>query len=89
MNVITWILTGGIAGWVGYSYMKLNLDRGMALSVVIGVLGGFFGGNVVAPMLGAVLNATNDFSLFSMVVALASAVACLTLGNLISERYGF
>ena len=89
MNVMTWILTGGIAGWVGYSYMKLNLDRGMALSVVIGMLGGFFGGNVVAPMLGAVLNATNDFSLFSMVVALASAAACLTLGNLISERYGF
>ena len=86
---MTWILTGGIAGWVGYSYMKLNLDRGMALSVVIGMLGGFFGGNVVAPMLGAALNATNDFSLFSMVVALASAVACLTLGNLISERYGY
>ena len=89
MNVMTWILTGGIAGWVGYSYMKLNVDRGMALSVVIGMLGGFFGGNVVAPMLGAALNTTNDFSLFSMVVALASAVTCLTLGNLISERYGF
>lgn len=89
MNVMIWILTGGIAGWIGYSYMKLNAGRGMTLSVIIGMLGGFFGGDVVAPMLGAVLNATNDFSLFSMVVALASATACLTLGNVVSERYGF
>lgn len=89
MNVMTWILTGGIAGWLGYSYMKLNVDRGMTLSVIIGMLGGFFGGDVLAPMLGAVLNAANDFSLFSMVVALASAAACLTLGNVVAERYGF
>lgn len=88
MNVMTWILTGGIAGWLGYSYMKFNLDRGMALSVIIGMFGGLVGGAIVAPMLGAVLNTTNDFSLFSMVVALASATACLAAGNLVSQRYG-
>jgi uncharacterized membrane protein YeaQ/YmgE (transglycosylase-associated protein family) len=50
-------------------------------------LGGFFGGNVLAPMLGAVTDAPNDFSLFSLVIAMTSAAACLAIGNLVSNRY--
>ena len=50
--------------------------------------GRIFGGNVLAPMLGAVTDTPNDFSVFSMMVALASAAACLAIGNLLSNRYG-
>ena len=88
MNIMIWLLAGGIAGWIGYAYVKFNEDRGMMASVIIGMIGGFFGGKVVAPMLGAVVSPTNDFSTFSMVVALASAAACLAIGNLLSTRYG-
>ena len=88
MNIMIWILTGGIAGWIGYSYVKFNADRGMVASVIIGMIGGFIGGKMLAPMLGAVVSASNDFNMFSMVVALASAAACLTVGNVVSERYG-
>lgn len=84
MNIMIWLLAGGVAGWIGYSYVKFNEDRGMMVSVILGMVGGFFGGKVIAPMLGA----ANDFSLFSVVVALASAAACLTIGNLVSTRYG-
>jgi hypothetical protein len=34
------------------------------------------------------VSATSDFSMFSIVVALAGAAACLTVSNLVSERYG-
>jgi len=87
MNVMIWLFAGGVAGWVGYSYLKFNEDRGLMISIVIGVTGGFLGGNVLAPMFGAVKDAANTFSLFSMVVALASAAACLVVGNVISTRY--
>ncbi|HET9403757.1 MAG TPA: hypothetical protein VFO57_04165 [Burkholderiales bacterium] len=88
MNIMIWLLAGGIAGWIGYTYMQFNEDRGMIVSIIIGMLGGFFGGKVLAPMLGAVAASPADFSLPGVVVALASAAACLALGNLISNRYG-
>jgi uncharacterized membrane protein YeaQ/YmgE (transglycosylase-associated protein family) len=88
MNIAMWVLAGGILGWIGYTYLGANKERGMMISIVIGVVGGFFGGNVLAPMLGAVTDTPNDFSLFSMVIAMTSAAACLAIGNLVSNRYG-
>lgn len=88
MNIAMWVLAGGVAGWIGYAVLKANEERGMTISIIIGTVGGFFGGNVVAPMLGAVTDAPNDFSVFSLVVALASAAASLAIGNLVSNRYG-
>ena len=88
MNIAMWVVAGGIAGWMGYTLLKLNEDRGLIISIIIGVVGGFFGGNVLAPMLGAVTDTPNNFNLFSMVVALASAAGCLGIGNLLSNRFG-
>ena len=88
MNIAMWVLAGGVLGWIGYAYLKANEERGMAISVIIGMLGGFLGGKVLAPMLGAVTDAPNDFSLFSMTIALAGAAACLAVGNLLSSRFG-
>ena len=88
MNIAMWVLAGGALGWIGFAYLKANEDRGMAFSVIIGVLGGFFGGNVLAPMLGAVTDTPNDFSMYSLLIAMASAAACLAIGNLTSKRFG-
>jgi uncharacterized membrane protein YeaQ/YmgE (transglycosylase-associated protein family) len=88
MNIMIWVLAGAAAGWVGYSYMNLNEDRGMLVSVLIGAVGGFFGGKVLAPAFGAVIDASNSFSLFSLIIALAAAAGCLAIGNLLSDRYG-
>jgi uncharacterized membrane protein YeaQ/YmgE (transglycosylase-associated protein family) len=87
MNIAMWVVAGGILGWIGFAMLDANRERGMIVSVVIGVLGGFFGGNVLAPMLGAVTDAPNDFSLFSLVFEMTSAAACLAIGNLVSNRY--
>lgn len=88
MNILMWVLAGAMLGWIGFTILRANEDRGMVISIVIGAVGGLFGGNVLAPMLGAATDAPNDFSLFSLVIALASAAACLAIGNLISNRFG-
>jgi uncharacterized membrane protein YeaQ/YmgE (transglycosylase-associated protein family) len=88
MNIAMWVLAGGVIGWMGFAMLNANQERGMVLSIIIGVLGGLFGGNVLAPILGAVTDTPNDFSLFSMAIAVTSAVACLAIGNLVSNRYG-
>jgi len=88
MNIAMWVLAGGVLGWAGYAYVEANKERGMILSIIIGMVGGFFGGNVLAPMLGAATETPNIFSPFALFVAVASAAACLAAGNLISKRYG-
>lgn len=88
MNIAIWVVVGGMLGWMGYTVLRFNEERGVMISIIIGAVGGFFGGNVLAPMLGAVADAQNTFNLFSMGVALASAAGCLAIGNLLSSRYG-
>ena len=88
MNIAMWVLAGGILGWLGYAHMGANKERGMIFSIIIGMVGGFFGGNVLAPMLGAATETPNIFSPFALFVAVASAAACLAAGNLISKRFG-
>jgi uncharacterized membrane protein YeaQ/YmgE (transglycosylase-associated protein family) len=88
MNIAIWVLAGGLLGWLGYAHMGANKERGMIFSIVIGMVGGFFGGNVLAPMLGAATDSANIFSPFALFVAAASAAACLALGNLLAKRYG-
>ena len=88
MNIAMWLLAGGALGWIGCTYLRVNRALGLATAVVIGAVGGFFGGNVLAPMLGAVTDTPNVFNLFSMVVALGSAAACLAIVNILSRRFG-
>jgi uncharacterized membrane protein YeaQ/YmgE (transglycosylase-associated protein family) len=87
MNIAMWVLAGGVLGWVGYAHLRGNRERGMIFSIIIGIVGGLFGGNVLAPMLGAVTETPNIFSPFALFVAVASAAACLTIGDMLSKRY--
>ena len=88
MNIAMWLLAGGALGWIGCAYLRVNRHLGLATAVIIGAVGGFFGGNVLAPMLGAVTDTPNVFNLFSMVVALGSAAACLAVVSILSRRFG-
>ncbi|HZM47202.1 MAG TPA: hypothetical protein VFC14_20455 [Burkholderiales bacterium] len=89
-NIILWVIAGGAAGWIGYSFMKLNEKRGLIISIVIGMCGGYFGGKLVAPMIGAgVAVNPDDFSPFPLFMALASAAAVLVISSMIHKRFGF
>jgi uncharacterized membrane protein YeaQ/YmgE (transglycosylase-associated protein family) len=88
MNIAMWILAGGVLGWIDFTHVKANKQRSRVISIVIGMVGGFFGGNVLAPIFGADTSTPNDFSLFPLAVALASAAACLAISNLLSRRLG-
>lgn len=88
MNFMIWLVAGGAVGWFGFAVLHANENRGMMASVIIGCIGGILGGHQLAPVFGAVIDASNAFSPFSLVVALAVAGILLTIGNLLSDRYG-
>ena len=88
MDIVVWMLTGSVLGWVGCSYLRFNEGRGVAFSVIIGAMGGFLGGSIVAPIFTAAAEVPGDFSVFALFYAAAVAAALLVLGNMVYERWG-
>ena len=88
MNISLWILGGGALGWIGYAVFHANAQRSMMTSVGTGAFGGLLGGMMIAPMLGAVIEPGNALHPFSLVIALAAAVASLVISDMISKRFG-
>jgi uncharacterized membrane protein YeaQ/YmgE (transglycosylase-associated protein family) len=81
MNIIIWLIVGGIVGWLASLVMKTDAQQGIILNVVVGIIGAFIGGWLIGPMLGA--GSINDgFSIMSFVVSLIGAIILLAIVNL-------
>jgi uncharacterized membrane protein YeaQ/YmgE (transglycosylase-associated protein family) len=87
MNLILWLLAGGFAGWVGFRFIGANVSRGLLMSMVIGICGAYLGGSVLAPMLGDSAALPDAFSPVALIMALACAAVCLTIGDMIFRRF--
>ena len=88
MNIVMWMLAGGILGWVGCAFLGFNEERGMVVSVIIGTVGGLFGGKLIAPMFTAAAAVPEAFSLSALLFAAAVAAAFVAVGNLVGKRWG-
>jgi len=88
MNIVLLMLTGGFVGWVGYSFLGFNQARGMRVSILIGAVGGFIGGKMVAPIFAAATAVPADFSSPALFFAAAVAAAFLAAGNLLYNLWG-
>jgi uncharacterized membrane protein YeaQ/YmgE (transglycosylase-associated protein family) len=87
MNPMLWLLAGALVGWLGFKHIGANKSRGMMISIIIGVVGAFVGGNMLAPMLGETPSIPDGVSVFALVVAAASAAICLTISDMLSKRF--
>ena len=88
MNTIVWILAGAALAWLAFSYLDYNRGRGLVIAIVIGALGAYFGGSVIAPILGHGAGGSGEFMPFALVVAAATAVGLVYLGEFGYERFG-
>ncbi len=69
MNIILWIVLGGIAGWI--ASLITNSDRGVLGDIILGILGAIIGGWVVTLIGG---QGVTGFNLSSLLVAVLGAV---------------
>jgi uncharacterized membrane protein YeaQ/YmgE (transglycosylase-associated protein family) len=88
MEIALWILTGGALGWIGYSYLNYNEERGMKISILIGIAGGFLGGEVLAPFFVDAAPASAAFSPSTLIFAAVAAAGFLFIGDLVHKRWG-
>jgi uncharacterized membrane protein YeaQ/YmgE (transglycosylase-associated protein family) len=86
MNIIVWLVVGGILGWIASIIMKTDAQQGIGLNVVVGILGALIGGWVIAPMFTTGTINQGDFSLPSLVASLIGAIFLLAVVNLVQRR---
>ena len=53
MTIVTWLLAGGLVGWIASYYLTNTRREAIVFNVTVAVLGAALAGWVVAPMLGA------------------------------------
>jgi len=86
MNIIVWLVVGGIIGWLASLIMKTDAQQGVFLNVIVGVIGALVGGWVLSPLVGAGTLNQGDFSLMGLLVSLAGAIILLFIVNMIRRR---
>ena len=82
MNLIIWLVIGGVVGWLASLLMRTDEQQGIVLNVVVGVVGAFLAGWFISPLVGVGTINQNDFSLASVLVSLIGAVILLAIVNL-------
>lgn len=83
MNLIIWLIVGGVLGWLASILMKTDGQQGVILNVVVGVVGAMVGGWLLSPMVGAGTINQSNFSLPALGVSLVGAVILLAIVNLL------
>lgn len=83
MNIIIWLVVGGLIGWLASVMMRTDGQQGIILNVVVGILGAALGGWLLAPMLGVATINQGDFSLAGLGLSLLGSVVLLAIVNLV------
>lgn len=82
MNFIIWLVIGGVLGWVASMIMHDDAQMGVVLNIIVGIVGAFVGGLLLAPLFGTGTINQGNFSLPALLVSLVGAVVLLAIVNL-------
>jgi uncharacterized membrane protein YeaQ/YmgE (transglycosylase-associated protein family) len=83
MNLIIWLVVGGVIGWIASLMMKTDGQQGIFLNVIVGVVGAILAGWFISPLVGVGTINQDNFSLPSLLVSLVGAILLLAIVNLI------
>ena len=81
MGVISWIIVGGIAGWIAGMIMKK--EGGFVKNIITGIIGALVGGFVLN-FFG--IDGVSGFNLWSILVATLGSVILIAIINAVSKK---
>lgn len=76
MGWITWIILGGIAGWLASMVMKTDAEQGLLANIIVGIIGAIIGGFVLELFGGS---GVTGFNVYSLGTAFLGAVILLAI----------
>ena len=83
MNLLLWLVIGGILDWIASFVMHTNAQQGLFLNIVVGIVGALLAGLWLVPLFGVDTINQNDFSLPALMVSLLGSVILLASVNLL------
>ena len=86
MTFILWLIIGCILGWLASIVMKTNDRQGIILNVVVGIVGAFLGGLLLAPLFHTGTINQGDFTMGSLLVSFLGALILLAIVNFFRRR---
>ncbi|WP_448662988.1 GlsB/YeaQ/YmgE family stress response membrane protein [Sphingomonas sp. CJ20] len=78
MNLIIWLVIGGIVGWLASIIMRTDAQQGIFLNIIVGIVGAFIGGLLFG---GSINNSA--ITLTTFLVSLVGAIILLAIVNLV------
>lgn len=82
MNVIIWLIVGGLIGWLASKIMNTDAQQGIGLNVIVGIVGALLAGWLITPLVGGTTINQGDFSLSGLLISLLGAIVLLAIVNL-------
>ena len=74
MNIIVWLVIGGLIGWVASMVMGTNGRQGILLNVVVGIAGAALGGWLFGGVLSTSTINQGNLSFSGIMVSLVGAI---------------
>ena len=86
LNIIAWLVMGGLVGWVASLIMKTDAQQGIMLNVAAGIVGAALGGFLFRAFGMSGVNINEGFSVVAFLVSLVGAVIVIGAVRLIFGR---
>ena len=83
MNLIVWLIVGGVIGWIASLIMRTDAQQGLFLNIVVGIIGAVVAGFLLSPLFGIGTINQNNFSLPALLLSLLGAIILLAIVNLL------
>jgi uncharacterized membrane protein YeaQ/YmgE (transglycosylase-associated protein family) len=82
VNILVWIIIGGLAGWIASMIMGRDARMGAVANIVVGIIGALIGGFIMNQFGQA---GATGFNLYSLLVAILGAVVLLFIVSLVQR----
>ena len=83
MDILLWVVFGGIAGWIASMIMGTDAQQGMLGNIVVGIVGAFLGGFIMNAF---GQSGVNGFNFYSFFVSILGAVVLLWIYRAFTHR---
>jgi uncharacterized membrane protein YeaQ/YmgE (transglycosylase-associated protein family) len=81
MNIIIWLIIGGVVGWLASIIMRTDGQQGILMNIVVGIVGALIAGFLISPLLG-IGTINQGLSVETFLVSLGGAVILLAIVNM-------
>ncbi len=83
MGLLSWIIIGGIAGWLASIFTGNDKKMGLGGNILVGILGGLIGGFLINILGG---KGVTGFNLWSLLVSFIGSVVLLAIINALTKK---